>query len=85
MSMISNADFNRRFAEFLESDGRGGFRERHDLTDDEEREFSEQIYRILNTECTSEERTKVLKRIAAVVEECGRAIRQQTKPAKKGE
>jgi hypothetical protein len=31
--VISEADFNIRFAEFLEPDGRGGLRERHDLAE----------------------------------------------------
>lgn len=85
IAVISNADFNTRFAEFLEADGRGGFRERHDLTEDEEREFSERIYRILNTECTPEERTEGHKRLGAVVEADARTIRELMKPAKKRE
>jgi hypothetical protein len=41
----------------------------------EEREFSERIYRILNSECTPEERTEVHKRIGAVVESGAHTIR----------
>jgi hypothetical protein len=76
MSMISNADFNARFAEFLQPDSRG-VSERHDLTEDEDREFSEGIYRILNAECTPEERTEVHKRIGALVEAGARTIRRE--------